>query len=98
MVGGKIVYDPIGITFSITAVESAGGTPTLRLKCEQNGDITGRTDASTGMSGGFFYIPSASGAPTGTPTPRTGQVPMYFDSLNNHFYIYNGAWKKVLLS
>lgn len=56
---------------------------------------------ATGMTDGFFYIPSAAGAPVGVPTTITGTVPMYYDTTNNHFYVYNSvsaAWKKVTLS
>jgi hypothetical protein len=52
---------------------------------------------TTAMTNGFFYIPSAAGAPSGVPTAVSGRVPMYYDTTNNNFYIYNGAWKKVLL-
>jgi hypothetical protein len=53
---------------------------------------------TTTMTSGFFHIPAAAGAPTGVPTAVTGRVPMYYDTTNNNFYIYNGAWKKVLLA
>ena len=53
---------------------------------------------TTGMTNGFFYIPAAAGAPTGTPTAVAGRVPMYYDTTNNKFYIYNGAWKQVALT
>jgi len=56
------------------------------------GDIYGSTGA-TNMTGGFVYIPAAAGAPTGTPTTIAGQVPMYYDTANNRFYVYNGSWK-----
>jgi len=52
---------------------------------------------TTSMTSGFFYIPSAAGAPTGVPTAIAGRVPMYYDTTNNNFYVYNGTWKKVLL-
>lgn len=53
---------------------------------------------TTGMTSGFFYIPAAGGAPSGVPTAVAGRVPMYYDTTNNNFYIYNGAWKKILLA
>lgn len=53
---------------------------------------------ATNMTKGFIHIPSAAGAPTGAPTNPTGNVPMYYDTTNNHFYVYNGAWKKVALT
>ena len=61
-----------------------------------SGDVYG-APGSTTMTSGFIYIASGAGAPTGVPTGYTGQVPMYYDSTNNALYIYNTAWKKVLL-
>lgn len=86
---------------------SGGGTPYLHLHCSSNvtpaltisntDNIYGKS-GTTAMTDGFFYIPSATGAPSGVPTVVAGRVPMYYDATNNHFYIYNGAWKKVLLA
>jgi hypothetical protein len=53
---------------------------------------------TTSMTDGFFYIPAAAGAPSGVPTAISGRVPMYYDTTNNKFYIYNGAWKSVALA
>lgn len=53
---------------------------------------------ATAMTTGFTHIPAAAGAPSGAPTNPTGNVPMYYDTTNNHFYIYNGGWKKVALA
>ncbi|NBW18375.1 MAG: hypothetical protein EBR82_61410, partial [Caulobacteraceae bacterium] len=60
--------------------------------------MTSGTTGMTTMTDGFFYIPAAAGAPTGVPTAIAGRVPMYYDTTNNNFYVYNGAWKKVLLA
>ena len=62
-----------------------------------NGNIA-PTSGTTAMASGFFHIPAAAGAPTGAPTNPSGTVPMYYDTTNNHFYVYNGAWKKVALT
>jgi hypothetical protein len=73
-----------------------GSSDALRL--DTSGNIwPGRASASN-MTNGFFYIPSASAAPSGTPTAISGYVPMYYDSSANQFYVYNGAWKKVTLA
>ena len=74
---------------------TTGGTE--RVRVTSTGNIHG-TSGTTAMTDGFFYIPSAAGAPSGVPTAIAGRVPMYYDTTNNNFYVYNGAWKKVLLA
>ena len=45
---------------------------------------------------GFLHIPTMAGAPTGTPTIRTGKVPLVYDTANNQLYIYSGGqWRSV---
>ena len=86
---------PGAILFGTTL--SGFTSPTTRMTIDNRGNIYS-TSGTTAMTDGFFYIPSAAGAPSGVPTAVSGRIPMYYDTTNNHFYVYNGAWKKVLLA
>lgn len=51
---------------------------------------------STSATDGFLYIPSCAGIPTGTPTAKSGMVPMVVDTANNRLYFYSsGAWQNA---
>lgn len=82
------------ITFK-TASGTVGNTERFRIT--QLGDMHPPA-GSTSMSSGFFRIPAASGPPSGVPSTIAGVLPMYYDSTNDKFYIYNGAWKSVALT
>lgn len=86
---------PGRLVFSTTLDGAA--SPTSRMVIDNGGNVY-PTSGTTAMTSGFFYIPAAAGAPSGVPTAISGRVPMYYDTTNNNFYIYNGAWKKVLLA
>ena len=78
-------------------LQFAVGTGNTALTIDASNNVYGIA-GSTSMANGFFYIPSGAGIPSGVPTTVTGRVPMYFDSANNDFYIYNTAWKKIRLA
>ena len=70
-----------------------------RLEIDVNGSIAPGTAAlATNATSGFIYMTTSAGAPTGVPTAKTGRVAIHYDTTNNRFYIYNGAWRSVLLS
>jgi len=94
---GTLAYAGVIGTYSNTAMQIMTHS-IARLTVSSGGNIYSAVAPATTMTDGFFYIPAAAGAPTGVPTSITGQVPMYYDSTNNNFYVYNGAWKKVTLA
>ena len=50
-------------------------------------------------TGGFLYIPTCAGTPTGTPVAQSGCVALLFDVDNYRLYVYdNGSWRGVTLS
>ena len=60
-----------------------------------NGDVqVGLKSRPTNATGGFLFIPSCAGTPTGVPGSYTGRAPLVIDSTNNKLYFYSGgAWR-----
>lgn len=72
--------------FASTTLFSVGVTGSL---------IMGNAAIATNATDGFFYAISGAGAPTGTPTPITGRVPVYVDTTNSQLWLHmGGAWKQ----
>jgi hypothetical protein len=57
--------------------------------------VLGSAAMTTGATGGFIYIPSGAGAPTGTPKSYSGFTPVYVDTTDSQLWLYlGGAWKQ----
>ena len=95
---GTVSADAVPASFSFLLNKNNETSTTEVLKITSDGNVH-LPEAATTMTDGFFYIPKASGAPSGTPAAITGCAPMYYDSSANKFYIHNGtAWKSVTLT
>lgn len=89
-VGGKLKFQTAPAGTTGTSQNAAADTLTL----DGPGNVVcGNAAIATNATDGFLHIPSCAGTPTGVPTAYTGRVPMVYDTTNNKFYIYNGAWK-----
>lgn len=80
------------------------GSTTLasRMLIDQNGDINFNQSGSalsTSATGGFPYPPTMAGAPSGTPTARTGAAPIVINTsdFNGRMMMYvSGVWVPVV--
>lgn len=80
-----------------------GGTLSLLPGTSASGDdgyvLIGGPSIAAADNGGFPYMPTISGTPTGTPTAVTGYCPFAFEVSTNKIWMYNGsAWKSVTLT
>lgn len=75
-------------------VQSNAGKTYLRCDGATASVIVNDAAIATNATGGFLYVPSCAGTPTGTPTTYTGTVPIVVDSTNNKLYFYSGgSWR-----
>jgi hypothetical protein len=92
---GRILgYDTGSVGFNTVAIYT-GANAAFRVDTSQN-VVIANAALATNATGGFLYIPTCAGAPSGTPTSYTGRVPIVFDSTNNQLYIYDGSWLKTV--
>jgi hypothetical protein len=54
------------------------------------------TQLATTATGGFLYIPSSAGTPTGVPSTINGTVPIEIDTTNSKPYFYNAGWISMM--
>jgi len=90
-----ILTDMLGLNIGTTSAQSLQFWTNNTQKAfipSTGGLIVGTAALATNATGGFLYIPTCAGTPTGVPTTQTGTVAMVFDTTNSKFYIYNGGW------
>jgi len=91
--GGMNITSPAG---PINLVCGGNVTTKVAINVDTNLNVSiGNAALATNATDGFLYIPTCAGVPTGTPTSKSGRVPIIFDTTNSDYYIYNGAWKKA---
>lgn len=82
------------ISFQTTRIGAVAATTKFLISANGNCVLnTGSALATTAVDG-FMYIPTCAGPPTGVPTVYTGQIAMIYDTTNDQFWFYNGAWKQ----
>lgn len=59
---------------------------------------TGGGTLANAATDGYLYIPQMAGAPTGTPRNRPSSNAIVYDTTNNKLWIYNGAWRGVVVA
>jgi hypothetical protein len=66
---------------------------TLRFTVDGAGNVVVGTAAlATNATDGHLYIPTCAGAPTGTPTTKTGRVAFIYNSVDKKLHVYDGGW------
>lgn len=79
---------------------SGANSATEGLRIDANHNVVAGTSAAlaTTATNGFLYVPTCAGTPTGTPTTKTGKVPIVVDTTNGVLDVYTGsAWRGIAL-
>lgn len=71
-----------------------GGASNALSMLSDGSTVLGSGAIVTTATGGFLYVVTSAGQPTGVPVAQTGRVPLIYDTTNNQFWIYNGGWKQ----
>ena len=81
---GPLTLDASRLSFYISGSE--------RFRIDTSGNVVVGTAAiATTATDGFLYVTGCAGTPTGTPTAKTGRVPLVVDTTNNKLYFYSGG-------
>jgi hypothetical protein len=95
-------------TLTLQSTSAAGTTDSVvvktasqvqRVLVDTNGNVIFNTAAvATNATNGFIYIATCAGTPTGVPTSYTGRVPIVYDTTNHKIWVYDTAWKGVVVA
>lgn len=84
---------------NLAGIDSETDDTKVVIEIDRNNNVVISNAAlATDATDGFLYIPSCAGAPTGTPTTKTGRIPIVYDTTNERLYAYNGGWVSVTLA
>ena len=96
-IGNNVSTGGTGLNFDFYDLASNAN----RLRIDATGNVVvGSAALATNATGGFHWIPSCAGTPTGSPTaPYTNAAAMVVDTTNSKLYVRVGAaWKSVTLT
>ena len=96
--GGQFIFQCGSSASTANGLTVYNGTTSF-LQIDRNGNVyLGLGILATSATNGFAYMPTCAGAPTGTPTAKSGFVPFVYDTTDNKLYVHNGTWKAATLS
>jgi len=90
-----------GANASINIVPGAGTKAARSAEFDSLGNVLLGKQAviANAATDGFVHIPTVAGTPSGTPTLKTGLVPLVVDTTASKLWAYiGGAWKSVALA
>ena len=62
------------------------------------GLVVGTAVLANAATAGFLYLPTVAGTPTGVPVTQAGGAANVYDTTANKIWVYNGAWRGVLVA
>lgn len=68
------------------------------IEANLNDGIMGQGALALNATTGFGQMPTCKGKPTGVPVAQSGYAPFVYDLTTNKLWIYNGAWRGVVVS
>ena len=75
-----------------TAGNAITGFSAAKMSLDASGNfVVGNASVATTATDGFLYVTGCAGTPTGTPTGKSGRVPIVVDTTNNKLYFYSGG-------